>query len=403
MAIKSLISQARQIRASKSYADIDLGDNNSDRKTLVEGAEYLESDMNNIRSMIKDITGEEEWSDIPQVTLAEAAGASNKLIIQPVQYSGTANGSSLVTDLDAVAGVANTTSTEDLGYVVTDEETPAEGTKAHVSIRDAATNMPIVDANEQKVYAVAYNDSNDKVELKFFVNDADGNATEYTFDGDQTFEAVLPNRTTLADANEQFPMVNAGWADAVGAFEIGDRVYTDGVRNDGTTPVYDFVEDEDLTSAINKLATVGIDDKNLGDNVSVVSGITSATYTTSFATDGANYLADEDTLIAALMKLDAQAKENEDAAANASSDKVVEILTEDVAEATAVTLPESKTYKNDDKDALDVLVNGQALVSDAVAGGDGLGDYAETSTTEVTFNFPLEVGDVVTYKISKEA
>jgi hypothetical protein len=407
MALKSLLSQARQIKSSVQQADIDLGADNASRDTLVNGAAFLEEDLNNLRSMVLDITGETKWSDIPAVTLKEAAGAANKLIIQPVQFSSAGvTGTSLVTALDAVAGVTNTTSTTDLGYVVTDEAVPAEGNKAHVSIREAATNMPIVDTNEQKVYAVAYNDGADKVELKFFSNDpSTGDAVAYEFVEATDIEAILPSRTDLATANEEFPMVNAGWADAVGAFELGDRVWVDGVLNDGTTPTYGFVEDEDITTTINKIAAVGINDKNLGDNVSVVSGINSATFTTTFSTDNADsYLADGDTLYAAIEKLDLQAKANADAAASASADKVMEILTADVAEETAIALPQGKTYLNTDKDAMNVYVTGQHLVSDAVADANNagdLGDYAETSTTEVTFHFPLEIGDVVAYSISK--
>ena len=409
MAIKSLISSSRQIRANVSQTDVNLGADNASRNTLVNGATYLEEDMNNMRSMILDITGETLWSDIPAVTLADAAGASTKLIIQPVQYSGgivvATSATSIVTALNAVAGVANTTATTDLGYVVSDVLLPVEGSKAHVSVRDAVTNAPIFDALERKVFAVARNNGADLIQLDFFIRDNTGTAVAYSFPADQTIEAILPSRTTLATADESFPMVNAGWADAVGSFEIGDREWVDGLLNDGVTATYGFVANEDLTTTINKLAAVGILDKNLGDNVSNVSGITSNTFTTTFLTDNTNsYLADGDTLIQAIEKLDAQALLNEQAAANASDDKVIAVIPSAIAEAVAVTLPSAKTYLNTDKDALTVYVNGQQLISDAVADafntGD-LGDYAETSTTEVTFNFPLETGDVITYVISK--
>jgi len=357
--------------------------------------------------MILDITGETLWSDTPAVTLAAAAGGATKLIIQPVQFaSAGVIGSSLVTSLSTVPSIANTTATADLGFVVTNDIVPIAGTKAHVSIREAATNMPIIDINEQKVYAVAYNNGLDAVELKFFSNDPiTGVAAPYAFALATNIEAILPSRTDLATANEEFPMVNAGWADEVGAFEIGNRIWVDGLLNDGTTATYGFIDNEDITTTINKIAAIGINDKNLGDTVSVVSGINSAAYVTTFLTNNANsYLADGDTLIAAIEKLDAQAKVNSDAAASASADKVLEILTANVAGETAVTLPQARTYLNTDKDAMDVFVNGQALVSDAVASANvagDLGDYAETSTTQVTFHFPLESGDVIIYTISK--
>jgi len=407
MAVKSLLSQARQIKASVSHTDVALGADNADRSTLVEGESFLEGDLNNLRSMILDITGETKWSDIPAVTLKDAAGTNNKLILQPIQYSGSVtDADNVVTDLDAVAGVANTTATEDLGYVVTDSDSPAPGTKAYVALRGKATNMPLVDADENQIFAVAYNDGNDKVQLKFFT-DVDGTYTAATLEGTVDFESILPSREKLVDVNEGFAMVNAGFAGQVGAFEIGDRAWKDGLLNDGATATYGFVDDEDITKTINKIAAIGIDDKNLGDNVSAVSGIDSATFTTKFKTDNEDsYMEDGDTLYTALTKLDAQAKANADAAANASSDKVISIVTEDVEEGTNVTIPKSKTYLNTNKDAMSVYVNGAALISDAVAddnnSGD-TGDYSEASTTEVSFNFPLEAGDVIVYEIKMPA
>jgi len=405
MAIKSLISQGRQIKASVAQTDTDLGTDNAERNTLVTGAAYLEEDLNFIRSMILDITGESLWSDKPAVTLSEAAGASNKLILQPVQYTGSVtDADNVVTDLNAVAGVANTADTEDIGYVVTDAATPAPGTKAFVAIRDKATNMPLVDDNENQIFAVAYNDGNDKVQLKFFT-DVDGTYTAATMSGTVDFEAILPSRQTLANADEGFAMVNAGFADQVGAFEVGSLEWVDGVLNDGTTPTYNFVANEDITATINKIAAVGVDDKNLGDNVSVVSGIDSATFTTTFKTDNADsYFEDGDDYYTVFEKIDAQMKANEEAAASASADKVIEILTANVAEEAAHALPQSKTYLNTDKDAMDVFVNGQLIVSDAVADANNAGDtgdYSESSTTEITLHFPLEIGDVITYAIKK--
>lgn len=50
---------------------------------------------------------------------------------------------------------------------------------------------------------------------------------------------------------------------------------------------------------------------------------------------------------------------------------------------------------------MDVLLNGQELISDNVAGGAGLGDYSEPTISTVVFNFPLEATDILTYKIYK--
>jgi len=359
--------------------------------------------------MILDITGETKWSDMPAVTLSTAASSTNKVILQPIQYNGSVvvatSANSIATGLVAVAGILNTTNTTDIGFIVTDSVSPAEGSKAKVSIRDAVTNQPILDSQERKVFGVAYNDGSDNIEIKFFVINSSNIAEPYTFTADTTIETILPSRINLVDANEDFLMVNGGWADEVGALEVGDRVYVDGLLNDGTTATYGFVTDEDITSTINKLAAIGIVDKNLGDNVSSVTGISSSTFVSTFLTDNTNsFLSDGDTLYNAIEKLDAQAKINADAAASAQADKIMEIVSTQIAESVAHTLPQTKTYLNTDKDALTVYVNGQALVSNAIADANNsgdLGDYSESSTTEITFNFPIEVGDVLVYEIYK--
>jgi len=404
MALISKIDQLRQIKASASYADVDLGDNNADRSTLVEGAASLQEDLNNIRSQILDILGSDatKWSDLPSTTLTEVAGASKKMFIQGVQVAITGvNGSSVeLAQTNSINGTANT---NDPGIVnEAHDATLAVGSKATAIIRDKATNEVIVDVDEREIFGIVQHEDpstdENKLYLKFFVDD-DGTLVERTITGD--IEVILPDRQNLKDLSETAFFSNAGFAGAVGAFEIGDRVWKDVNSTDGT-PIYNFVENEDITKTINKIAAVGGPVKNLNDNISAVTGITSDTFNTTFKTDNADsYLEDGDTLYDAIKKLDVQAKRLQDEIDNVSADKVISIITESIAEGTAITLPDSKTYDNADKDALDVYVNGQLLVSDAVAGGDGKGDYAETSNTEITFHMPIEPGDVITYKIYK--
>jgi len=397
MAQKSLISQLRQIKSSKNFGDIDLGSANADRKTLAEGQSFLEEDLNILRSMIKDITGELEWSDIPQVTLAEAASTSKKLILQPIQSESTGvDGTSVVTGID-VQGT-NNTATTDIGYVIDDSETPAVTSKARITLREKNSNQVLLNAAENEIFGVGSNDGNDKLQIKFYT-DVNGTATEATVTGD--IEMILPYRIELGNIDENALLTNAGFAGAVGAFEIGDRVYVD-VDQDGN-PIFGFVDDENITATINKISQISGSNKKLGDNVSAVSGITSDTYNTTFGTDGANYLADNDTLVQALIKLDAESKVLEDAVKNASGDEVSEILADDLAEGSEYTIPDSKTYKNDDKDAITVFVNGQKLASDLTIGDGsvGNGDYTPYSTTTIKFNLPLEATDLITCVITK--
>jgi len=400
MAIKSLLSQARQIRASKSFADIDLGVDNPSRKTLVEGQEYLEQDMNVIRSMIKDITGTLEWQDLPSTTLSDLALTADKKVLQPVQYSQNGvNGTSVVSTLGvSIPGSTNTTSTQDIGYVIDDTATPAVNSKARITLRDKVTNQILVNAAENEIYGIASNDGFDKVKVSFFT-DVNGTATPATVTGD--VEMILPYREKLDSISEESLLINAGFAGAVGAFELGDRVYVD-VDNNGT-PVFSFVDDEDITTTINKIAAVTGADKILGDNISNVSGITSSNNTT-FKTDNINSnLQDGDTLISAISKLDTLSNTLKDQIANVSGDEVSEILAANLAQGTEYTLPNSKTYLNTDKDAITVFLNGVKLASDLVIGDGsiGNGDYTPFSTTTIKFNLPLEISDLITCVITK--
>ena len=70
----TLLKQGKQVGNSKIYEDIDLGTQNVNREynaTSDEVVETLEQDLNIIRSILKDIHGEEKWTDLPNITLQE--------------------------------------------------------------------------------------------------------------------------------------------------------------------------------------------------------------------------------------------------------------------------------------------------------------------------------------------
>ena len=64
-----LIKQGTQIGPSKNYEYINLGTNNTNRAYLATNTTNMEEDLNTIRSLIVDITGEEEFSDLPKINL----------------------------------------------------------------------------------------------------------------------------------------------------------------------------------------------------------------------------------------------------------------------------------------------------------------------------------------------
>lgn len=401
MAIKSLISQSRQIKASKTFDDtLSMGGDNSARSIFAEGTSYLEEDLNVIRTIIREITGTSNWSDSPITSLNTLDALNDILVLQPVQTSITSvNGANKATGLNQA--VDGTIGTEDLGYVVEDSNaTLALGSDATVAIRDAGTNMPLLNDNELEIFGILRRNSGDNgITVYFFVDNA-GSLTPANIVGD--IEVIVPERVNLKNISETALMTNAGFASAVGSIETGSRVYTD-ANDNSASPIFNFVENEDITSAINRISPIVGNNVRRTDTISSNTGITSDNFTTTFGTDGANYLADSDTFIAAIVKLDTQLKTTTDAASSVSVIKQVEILDADINEDVIHVLPNSATYESSNNNAMDVFVNGQLMVSDSKAGGANLGDYAENSGTQVTFHFPLEIGDVIVYVIKVEA
>lgn len=70
MAIRSLISQGRQVQSSDTYKDLNYIDGGQGERELkgnvhdalyAESVQYLEEDLNNLRSQIRDIIGKGTW------------------------------------------------------------------------------------------------------------------------------------------------------------------------------------------------------------------------------------------------------------------------------------------------------------------------------------------------------
>jgi len=391
MAVKGLISQARQIRSSKSFNMPVLGTNNPDRNIIAEGQTFLEEDLNVIRKLILEITGETKWSDIPKSSLADNSNISRKQVIQPIQTNiDILPGNKILTSISATPNVLNTENTQDVGYIVTDSLTPLRGTKAYVTIRDSLTKAPILDINERTVFGVLYNNNN-KIETRFFT---DNNGLQpYTFNSTVNVDMMLPYREFLSNINEDSLMNLSTFVDQIGSFEIGSRNWLDFLDTSGSY-IFNFIQNEDITKTLNKLADVTAKNKVLTDNISKITGINSNT-TQSFGTDGATFLSDTDTVISALMKLDFQTSHNYNLSNGVPFYKVVEILQAPILEGSTWTLPNNRTYDNTNKDAMNLFVNGVLLLSDSLVGIVGGGDYGETSNTGVTFNFTLDIGDVI--------
>ena len=439
MAIKSLISQARQIKASEGYKDLNYVDGlqgarevSGDMHTalVAEGTTYLEEDINNIRVQLQEIIGKTSWYDQTSISLEELVSTGNKTIVQPVQLAGGLTFAAGTADSTLTSGSAADETGTSLGFLFGAAATDG---KHRVILRDKVTNMPIVDANENVVFGLVEagtaTDGSDLSTTTLNIvtyTDVDGTLTPYAYAG--SAEVVLPQRVLFADSSEDFAMINAGFANSVGSIELGDRLW---VALDPTTGNYDLVaesgnntdlsitKDADLTTVINALIArateAGVEAGASSDTLGLTYNL-DGTIATDFETlwdgDGVstNYLnynagAGTTTILDALTVLDNTLKTVEDIAKEAAGNTQVEILAADLAEATAWTIPGSVQVVTDDKDACKVFVNGQLLASDKLVSGtagDGSGDYTVSSNTEITFNFPLIAGDVITIEVLKE-
>ena len=430
MAIISKISPARQIRATETYEDTLTQLGLADQNAFAAGAEgtgYLEEDLNYLRTQINRIVGQTNWYDNPSVNLETLTNVSNKVIIQPVQLNGItfASGSTALTGI--TSGVAALSSGSNVGYVYDSAGTPAVDTYAKVTVRDAVTNSPLVDASENMIYGVLTFDGSDGGTVTGtaggllgidLYTDVNGTATPSTYSG--TVEVLIPQRTTIANASENFAMINAGFASATGSIELGDRRWVTLDTTDGTYKVttgdnteLSLSQNVDVTNAINAIIPQTQKAYDLAQGLKSITGISfNEASTWSVSTDlttewnvgtTTNYLDGtvQTSYLDAFSKLDSQLKVVENLAINATPDTQVLILSSLTSSGTPVTIPNSKTYANTDVNAMGIFLNGQKLVSDNLAGGANQGDYAETSTTTVTFNFNLTPGDVITFVIYK--
>ena len=438
MAIKSLISQARQIKASEGYRDLNFVDGLQGARELsgdvhsaavAEGTTYLEEDINHLRTQIKEIIGKNFWYDSASKSIEDLAGSA-RTIIQPVQIAGGITFAAGTADSGLTSGTAADESGTTEGYLFGAAATDG---KHRVILRDKVTNMPIVDADENLVFGLieagTATDGSDLSTTGLNIvtyTDVDGTLTPFAYDGEA--EVVIPQRVAFKDANEDFAMINAGFANSVGSIELGDRQW---VALDPATGSYDIVlesgdnadlgivTNDSLTKVINKLIEKSSTAEDQSTAAKGLIGYTQGTdglidtdLETEWDGDGVstNYIdydagAGTTTILGAIKVLDNTLKIVEDLAKSASVNKQVEILAADLAEATEWIIPNAVKVVMDDKDAIDVIVNGQRLSSDKqVSGtaGDGSGDYTVSSNTGITFNWPLLAGDVIVVDVFKE-
>lgn len=397
MALKSLIDTSRQIRSTGLFDDNFL---NVNLQSVAEGQTFLQEDLNVLRTLIKNITGETNWYDAPSVPLADVNVMYEKLLIQPVQVS-----SVVITDgigATGVTGIAANQSGSSEGFLYDSSVTKTLTTKAWVILRDSATKDGILDSQERELFGIATFNGIDGGTIDGVTNilsietyvDVNGTATPAVWSG--TVDCIVAQRTKLINVNEDFAMTNAAFGGDMNSAEIGTRDYIDYLNNQSAN-IFGFIANEDITTTLNKISPKLAFTYNLSDNLSDQTGITSNTYTNSYSS--VNYVNNGDTFITAIGTIDAKLKTLSDGLGAVTPDNQVFVVSAGIAEGSPVTLPNTKTYDNTDINSMDVIFNGSVLTSDGQAGT--VADYATTSSSTITFHFDLVPTDVLKFVIKK--
>lgn len=397
MALKSLIDTSRQVRSTgvfdDNFVDVNL-------QAVAEGQSFLQEDLNILRTLIKDITGEQNWYDAPKVPLTDVRGMYDKLLIQPVQVPQTTFVNGIGNT--SVTGIAANQSNDREGYVYDSSVTKTLTTKAWVILRDSTTNDGILDSQEREVFGIAtFNgidgdtiDATVKILSIHTYVDVGGVATPSEWNG--TADAILPQRVKLLNVNEDFAMTNAAFGGDMNSAEIGTRDFIDYLNNVGGN-IFGYIANEDITTTLNKISPKVAYTYNLSDNISAQTGIPNNTYTTVYSSN--NYLTNGDDFVTALGTVDAKLKSLTEGLSAVTPDTQVFIVSAGISEGSPVSIPNSRTYDNTNVNSMDVIFNGAVLTSDAQAGTTA--DYATTSSTSVTFHIDLVPTDVLKFVIKK--
>ena len=375
--LTGLISQSEQIEGSKTHELAKIGSSNSDRIKYSK-KQTLEEDLNVLRLILKETKGTKNWTDIVDISLMDLVEISklirelkkeleilrekskdkrDKILIIPKKFSGVLKKNERFLLSDILIPFNNTINSNNIGYVVTDEDKLTENNKALITIRDATNNTPIA-INGKRVVGVARK-LEDRLAIFLYIASKSGILIPISLSSDKDIEieALIPYRQNFMDIDEN-TFMNIAW----------------------------LANSSDISEYL----------KNI-NYIETLIGLSNDLPLSNFYNAGAYNLSNKDSIINAILKLEKLINTNTIDLKNAKrAKKYVFVLDKNKKKDDSITVP---FYDKNDKESLEVLVNGQLLISDTYLGDDN-GDYKELSNNSISFNFNLEVGDVITCKIS---
>ncbi len=149
---------------------------------VAEGQTSLEGEQNVFRTLLKDLLGETNWYDLPDLSVS---GIYNRRFIELHHAAGFLNVASGVGSSSTAwdAAIKALTGHNEGGGSSTESGVVVNATLAHrLSIRNASTQGAIDDGDGNEVYGrLSWDDEEDEYVISWFSNKA-GTETAYTFD-----------------------------------------------------------------------------------------------------------------------------------------------------------------------------------------------------------------------------
>lgn len=438
---RSLLRQLEQIRWSANYTDDVSNIYTADvAEPNVSGTGSLEGDLNNVRSLMKEMKGSTDWySDLGNYfdpTDTDGSNTENKDLNITSLKNNTLDSKTIliaVAEDNSGAGFTVTATSSGVlttsGSITTDYATDAD--RRGLPIWESAAGAYFDEGGDNNTCRVdvldvdvdgEFDDGTDIIWAKMydgadnggtgmgadvyfqFYKGSPGTECDLTGTGVTSVKFIYPKRKLLSEMAEHEWLRTdfvSSWEGDVELIEDLTNLWNyTGAADGETAPSWDqtgshYLMDgspTDLEAAINDI-NVGVGDRD-------------------YTTGGDYSLTDGETVTSSLEALNLDVKTNADdiatntaAIAASSADKYIETLSADLGANVDHDLPYSQTYtpcttSGQEGKNMDVLVNGQLLCADTGAAGVNADrDYAELDTNTIKFRFALYENTNVTYII----
>lgn len=422
---RSLLRQLEQIRRAATYDDV-VADVNTSAVAEPTVSGSLEEDTNVIRTLMKQIKGTTDWySELPTYTNPAAIGtpksaslaniAGNtldaKTIILAVSadnsgngytVSGTSTGALLVPTTTNYADAVDTTGLPIFASTANNGSYMDEGGAdniCRVDVINSATGAEMQTVDGHTIYAKLHDGADfggvgegTDVYARFYANDAVTDLSTVSGTVDNVY-FIYPLRKKLSDM-EEYEWLRT---DFVSSWE-GDVELIDDIQD-----LWSFTGSSDNTEAptwTNTSASylLSSNPSNLKSAIDAINdGVGSRLFTEN------NYFSDGASITSALDTLDQELKDLELSIESGIGEKYVESVSALITKNTSHTLPYSIEYTPEatagrEGKNMDVFVDGQLLAADTGTNGANADrDYAESTTTTITFRFDIQAGRNITY------